>query len=37
MTAAMKKTSTRLVGWFKGFREKNRPPHRWYEYDYYGA
>jgi hypothetical protein len=35
--AAMKKTGTRFVGWFKKFREKNRPPYRWYEHSLYDA
>jgi hypothetical protein len=29
MTAAVKKTGTRLVRWFEEFRRKNRPPYRW--------
>jgi hypothetical protein len=37
MTAAIKKTGTRLAQWFKTLREKNRPPYRWYEYDVYGG
>jgi hypothetical protein len=34
---AIKKTGTRLTRWFKQFREKNRPPHRWYEHSMYDA
>ena len=37
MTAAVKKTSTRLVRWFEEFRRKNRPPYKWYEHDLYGG
>jgi len=32
MATAMKKAGTRLREWFKTFREKNRPPYRWYEH-----
>jgi hypothetical protein len=34
---AIKKTGTRLIRWFKQFREKNRPPRRWYEHSMYDA
>jgi hypothetical protein len=34
---AMKKTGTRLARWFKTFREKNRPLHRYYEHSLYDA
>ncbi len=37
MTAAMKKTRTRLVRWFKSFHEKNWPPYRYYEHSLYDA
>jgi hypothetical protein len=37
MTAAVKESGARFVKWFKEFRQKNRPPYRWYEYDYYGS
>jgi hypothetical protein len=36
MTAAVKRTGTRLVRWFEEFRRKNRPPYKWYEHDLYG-
>lgn len=32
---ARKTTAKRLAQWFKTFREKNRPPYRWYEHSYY--
>jgi hypothetical protein len=35
MTATVKKTGSRVARWFKGFSDKNRPPYRWYEHDYY--
>jgi hypothetical protein len=35
MTAAVKKTSTRLVRWFAEFHRQNRPPCKWYEHDLY--
>ena len=34
---AMKKTGMRLARWFKTFRKKNRPPHRYYEHSLYDA
>jgi hypothetical protein len=35
---AVKQTGTRIVRWFKTFREKNRPPYRWYENNgYFGG
>jgi hypothetical protein len=37
MTTAMKNTGGRFRQWFKTFREKNRPPYRWYEHGYYDA
>jgi hypothetical protein len=37
MTAAVKKTGTRLVRWFAEFRRQNRPPYKWYEHDLYGG
>ena len=37
MTAAVKRTGTRLVRWFEEFRRKNRPPYKWYEHDLYGG
>ena len=36
MTALVKTTGSRMVRWFKQFREKNKPPHRWYEHDHFG-
>jgi hypothetical protein len=33
MTAALKKTGTRLVGWFEEFRRKNQSPYKWYAHD----
>jgi hypothetical protein len=33
--ATIKKMSARLASWFKAFREKNRPPYRWYEDNLY--
>jgi hypothetical protein len=36
MTAMIKKTSSRFARWFKEFRERNRPPYRWYEHDTVG-
>lgn len=37
MTTAIKKTGARFRQWFKTFREKSRPPYRWYEHGYYDA
>jgi hypothetical protein len=34
---AMKQTGTRFARWFKTFREKNRPPYRYYEHSMYDA
>jgi hypothetical protein len=36
MAAIVIHTRLCLVRWFKEFSAKNRPPHRWYEYDHYG-
>jgi len=36
MTALIMKTQSRIARWFKEFRERNRPPHRWYEHDTIG-
>jgi len=36
MTARTAKPRRRFVRWFKQFSERNRPPHRWYEYDHFG-
>jgi hypothetical protein len=36
MTALIKKTQSRFARWCKEFVAKNKPPHRWYEYDGYG-
>jgi hypothetical protein len=33
MTAAVKKTGTRLVQWFDEFRRKNRSAYKWYDHD----
>jgi hypothetical protein len=33
MAALMNNASSRFFQWFKQFREKNRPPYRWYECD----
>jgi len=37
MTAAVKRTSKTFVQWFKAFRDKNRPPYRYYEHSLYDA
>ncbi len=34
---ALKQTNARFVRWFKTFRDKNRPPHRYYEHGLYDA
>jgi hypothetical protein len=34
---AVKKTGKRFARWFKAFREKNRPPYRYYEHSLYDA
>jgi hypothetical protein len=38
MTASvkMRKARWRMTRWFKQFRDKNRPPYRWYEHDSVG-
>jgi hypothetical protein len=38
MTASvkMRKARWRMTRWFKQFRDKNRPPYRWYEHDSIG-
>ena len=36
MTARTDKPRSGLVRWFKKFSERNRSPHRWYEYDHFG-
>lgn len=28
---AVKQTGTRMIRWFKTFRERNRPPMKWHE------
>jgi hypothetical protein len=33
----MKKTGKRFARWFKTFRDKHRPPHRYYEHSLYDA
>jgi hypothetical protein len=33
MVATVKKAGTQFSQWFKAFREKNRPPYKYYEYD----
>ena len=33
MAALIRKTGSRIGRWFMHFREKNRPPYRWYEND----
>jgi hypothetical protein len=33
MAALIKKTQSRFTLWCKAFVAKNKPPHRWYEYD----
>jgi hypothetical protein len=33
MAALIKNAGSRISQWFTQFREKNRPPYRWYEYD----
>jgi hypothetical protein len=37
MVALAKQAQSRLVRWFKEFRERNKPPHKWYEHDHYGV
>ncbi len=37
MAATVKKAGRQFTRWFKAFREKNRPPYKWYEHDLYGA
>jgi hypothetical protein len=37
MTKVIKKTGTRFARWFNTYREKNRPPYRWYEHGLYDA
>ena len=37
MTATMKKAGKRFAQWFKTFRDKNRPPYRYYEHSLYDA
>ena len=32
-----KQRSTRIARWFKTFRDKNRPPYRYYEHGLYEA
>jgi hypothetical protein len=32
MAAAVTRAGTRFSRWFKEFKEKNRPPHKWHEY-----
>jgi len=34
---ATKQTGTRIARWFKTFRDKNRPPHRYWEHSLYDA
>jgi hypothetical protein len=36
MTAMITKTSSRIARWFKEFKQRNRPPYRWYEHDTVG-
>jgi hypothetical protein len=36
MTTAAKK-ATRFLRWLRSVREKNKPPHKWYEHSYYDA
>jgi hypothetical protein len=33
MATLIRTTGSRIGRWFKQFREKNRPPQRWYECD----
>lgn len=35
--STVKKTGKRFARWFKAFREKNRPPFRYYEHSLYDA
>jgi hypothetical protein len=35
--ATIRKGTKQFAGWFKNFREANRPLYRWYEHDLYGA
>lgn len=34
---AVKQTGKRFARWFKTFRDKNRPPYRYYEHSLYDA
>ena len=36
MAALVRKTGSRLVRWFKQFKEANKSPYKWYEHDHYG-
>jgi hypothetical protein len=36
MAALAIQTKSRLVRWFKEFRERNKSQHKWYEHDHYG-
>jgi hypothetical protein len=38
MTALVeiRKARWRMTRWFKQFRDKNRPPYRWYDHDHFG-
>jgi hypothetical protein len=36
MTALIVRTQSKIARWFKEFRERNRPPYRWYENDTIG-
>jgi hypothetical protein len=33
ITRLKQREPSRFVRWFKKFRDKNRPPQRWYDYD----
>ena len=37
MVATVKRTGKHFAQWFKAFRERNRPPYKYYEYDIYGG
>lgn len=34
MNALVRMTGSRIGQWFRRFREKNRPPYRWYDHDW---
>jgi len=36
MVGLARQTKSRVFRWFKEFKERNRPPHKWYEHDHFG-